>query len=72
MSLSFKLKSWEAEDRFTIATITKSDTEDEPFYWETYSKVDRMVISAGRSKTFAKAKSECQMVAATVEGAEGW
>lgn len=71
MTLNFKLKSWEAETKFIVATITKTEGA-EPFVWEIYSKIDRSVITGGTVRTLDLAKSRCKDVAITVADAERW
>jgi hypothetical protein len=69
MTLSFKPKSWEAENSFVIAKITKTYT-DAPFLWEIYSKADEAVISGGYCSTFGQAMDRCRGSAITVTGAK--
>ena len=71
MALNFKLKSWEAETDFIVATITKTD-HAEPFDWEIYSKIDKDVITGGISPTLDHAKKQCGTAAITVADAETW
>lgn len=71
MALNFKLKSWEAETEFIVATIWKSDHEP-PFNWEIYSKLDHDTITGGVCSTLEEAKRRCVTAAVTVEDAESW
>ena len=70
MTLNFKLKTWEAETDFIVATIIKTDRKP-PFEWEIYSKIDRDVITGGLCDTLDQAKKRCSEAAVTVADAEG-
>lgn len=65
MTLNFKLKSWEAETSFAIASIVRIDGE-KPFYWQVYYREDGFSVD-GYAETFGKAKLSATHAATAAE-----